>query len=161
MSLVISNPVKHKEFSVIGSFAETTNAAEMKGEGVIGQLWERFYHDEIRHTIPNKMNTSILALYTNYESDETGKYSFGIGAEVEQNTTVPEGLEKVVVPEANYIIFTTRKGPVHEVVVEAWKEIWEWSKTNERAFLTDFELYDERATDPENSQIDIYISVKG
>jgi predicted transcriptional regulator YdeE len=53
-------------------------------------------------------------------------------------------MKKYEVPEAKYIVFTTRKGPVQEVVIEAWQEIWEWSKTHDRAFLTDFEVCDER-----------------
>ena len=43
--------------------------------------------------------------------------------------------------------YLERKGPVAEVVCEAWEYIWKWSKENKRTFTIDFELYDERATD--------------
>ncbi|WP_268234762.1 GyrI-like domain-containing protein [Fictibacillus barbaricus] len=58
------------------------------------------------------------------------------------------------------MVFTTRKGPIPEVVIEAWQEIWDWSEDRERAYKTDFEVYGENAKDPQNSQVDIYISVK-
>ncbi|MGV2537844.1 GyrI-like domain-containing protein, partial [Bacillus thuringiensis] len=56
-------------------------------------------------------------------------------------------------------VFTTRKVPVAEVVREAWEYIWQWSKENKRAFTIDFELYDERALDPNHAQLDIYIAL--
>ena len=156
----MSTVIKLEGFSFIGSSSITSNEAELKGVGVIPTQWENFYKKQLLQTIPNKKNSSILAFYTNYESDENGMYTFALGTEVTDSSVIPEGLEKIEVPESKYIIFTTRKGPVHEVVVEAWQEIWEWSKNNKRAFTADFELYDERAMDPQNSQVDIYISIK-
>ena len=64
----------------------------------------------------------------------------------------------LTIPAATYAVFT-RKGPVAEVVCEAWEYIWQWSKENKRAFTTDFELYDERALDPNHAQLDIYIAL--
>ncbi|MBO1514656.1 GyrI-like domain-containing protein [Metabacillus bambusae] len=160
MAIIQNAFIQRKSFQLIGISAVTSNEAEMKNEGVIEGLWGKIYSSEFIQTIPNKINQSIFALYTNYESDETGTYTFVIGSEVVQDTKEALGMEKFEVPEAKYIVFTTRKGPVQEVVIEAWQEIWEWSKTNERAFLSDFEVYDERTIDPENSQVDIYISVK-
>jgi predicted transcriptional regulator YdeE len=152
--------VEHcNSFSFMGIFSKTTNNAEMKGEGVIPGMWENFYKNRILELIPNKKDSSILALYSNYESDETGIYTFALGTAVTKSQEIPLGLEKMEVPKGNYVIFTTRKGPMQEVVVEAWQKIWEWSKNHERAFTFDFELYDERAADPMNSQVDIYISI--
>ncbi|MBP0723992.1 AraC family transcriptional regulator [Bacillus sp. RG28] len=155
----ISTAIKLEGFNFVGSSSRTSNNAEMQGEGVIPTQWENFYKKQVLQTIPNKKNSSLIALYTNYDSDENGEYTFGIGAEVIECDVIPEGLVKIDLPESSYIIFTSRKGPVQEVVVEAWQEIWEWSKNNKRAFTADFELYDERALDPQNSQVDIYISV--
>jgi predicted transcriptional regulator YdeE len=156
----ISKVVEHEGFSFIGRAAKTANEQEMKGEGVISSQWVNFYEGQLMQAINPKKNSSILAVYTNYESDETGTYTFALGAEVMENAIAPDGMEKIDIPASEYIIFTTRKGHVQEVVVEAWQEIWEWSQSNERAFIADFEVYDQRATDPENSQVDIFISVK-
>jgi len=152
---------KHLDsFVCMGKSARTTNEAEMKGEGVISAQWEHFYRDQVLASIPAKENAPILAIYTNYESDETGAYTFAIGAEVAQKQESPPGLDTYVVPASEYIVFTTRKGNVSEIVLETWQYIWEWSQTNKRVFLTDFELYDSRCSDPQNSQVDIYVSVK-
>lgn len=159
-TLISKEKVRHHGFDFLGTSAITSNQAEMNGEGIIPALWANFYQEQILDLIPNKKNPTILALYTRYKSDETGPYTIAIGTEIAENRTIPDKLEKFEIPESNYIVFTTRKGPVQEVVVEAWQEIWEWSKTNERAFQTDFELYDERAIDPLNGQVDIYISIK-
>ncbi len=58
---------------------------------------------------------------------------------------VPENMTTLTIPAATYAVFTTRKGPVAEVVCEAWEYIWKWSKENKRAFTIDFELYDEKS----------------
>ena len=55
--------------------------------------------------------------------------------------------------------YLQRKGPVAEVVCEAWEYIWKWSKENKRAFTTDFELYDEKSVRSTNVQLDIYIAL--
>jgi predicted transcriptional regulator YdeE len=106
--------IQRKSFQLIGISAVTSNEAEMKNEGVIEGLWEKLYSSEFIQTIPNKINQSIIALYTNYESDETGTYTFVIGSEVVQDTKEPLGMKKYEVPEAKYIVFSTRKGPVQE-----------------------------------------------
>ncbi len=59
----------------------------------------------------------------------------------------------LTIPAATYAVFTTRKGPVAEVVCEAWKYIWKWSKENKRAFTTDFELYAEKSIEPKSCTI--------
>lgn len=146
--------VKLDEFTFFGFSVETSNQAEMSGEGVIPGLWEKFYSGGAPSHSPT------IALYTNYESDENGTYTFAIGHKLSEDSTVPKGMKEFTVPNSNYVVFTTRKGPVQEVVVEAWQEIWEWSKENERTFTADFEVYDERTQDPNNSQVDIYIAVK-
>ncbi|MBB3111490.1 putative transcriptional regulator YdeE [Paenibacillus phyllosphaerae] len=148
-------------FVVHGTSAVTSNEAEMKGQGVIADQWAKFYQNRVLEKIASRANDAVIALYTRYESDETGFYTYALGAEVAQAQQEPaDGLEQFVIPSCRYKVFTTRRGPVQEVVMEAWKEIWAWSKHHERAFLTDFEVYDSRAADPRNSQVDIYISVK-
>lgn len=161
MSIITEKKLIKKEIMYfIGNFVTTTNQAELSEHALIPKQWENFYSKQLAKQIPFKKNSTILALYTDYESDETGSYSFAIGTEVNQIEHIPNAMKAYSIEPSHYIVFTTRKGPVHEVVIEAWQHIWEWSKTNKRAFLTDFELYDERAVDPNNSQVDIYISVE-
>lgn len=158
--ILVSDPKKLQGFTCLNRSAKTTNEAEMNGVGVIPAQWDLFYREGALEYFPSRKSDTILAVYTEYESDETGSYTFGIGTEIAPLDPIPVGMTTYSVAECSYVVFTTRKGPVFEIVVEAWAYIWEWSKTHNRAFLTDFELYDERCIDPANSQVDIYISVR-
>lgn len=158
-NILVSDPKKLQGFNLLCRSVKTTNEAEMNGEGVIPAKWNLFFREGALEHFPSRKNETILAVYTDYESDETGSYTFGIGTEIAPLDLVPAGMTSYSVADGSYVVFTTRKGPVFEIVVEAWAYIWEWSKTHKRAFLTDFEVYDERCMDPANSQVDIYISV--
>ncbi|TYP79124.1 GyrI-like domain-containing protein [Paenibacillus methanolicus] len=159
VSVTIGQAIAKEGFKMSGTSARTTNAAEMSGNGVIGAQWGQFFGNQVMEKIANRKNDTILAVYTDYESDETGAYTYVLGAEIAEAGQDKE-LRTIAIPDQKYVVFTTRKGPVPEVVVEAWQEIWSWSKHNERAFVADFEVYDGRASDPANSQVDIYISIK-
>lgn len=44
-----------------------------------------------------------------------------------------------------------------------WQQIWKMTSDEfegERAYIADFEVYDERAIDPTNTSLDIYIGIK-
>lgn len=146
---------------IVGISTKTTNEMEMSAGGKIPVLWETFYKERVSDRIPNRQKASpTVALYSDYESDETGAYTFTIGEIVEGVAAVPKGMAAFHVPQTKYAVFTTRKGPVSAVVPEAWQHIWEWSKEHKRAFTFDFEWYDERSADPEYAQVDIYIAVE-
>lgn len=49
------------------------------------------------------------------------------------------------------------------VCIDAWKEIWKMQEADfggKITYITDFEIYDERAKDYGNAILDIYIAVK-
>ena len=146
--------VKKEAFQAIGVSLTTTNEIEASTDGKISGLWNRYFQEQMMHHIPNQQTKETFAFYSNYES-----YQFTIGMPVSSLEDVPENMTTLTIPAATYAVFTTRKGPVAEVVCEAWDYIWKWSKENKRAFTTDFELYDERALDPNNVQLDIYIAL--
>jgi predicted transcriptional regulator YdeE len=131
----------------------------MSGSGVIASQWARFMKENLLAQIPNKTDAAILAIYSGYASDENGEYSFMIGARVSSAEQVPAGMVASQVPAGRYAIFTSERGPVEEVVVATWQKIWA-APGIERAYKVDFELYDERARDPKNAQVDICIGVK-
>ncbi len=60
-------------FAVIGMSTRTTNEDEMSGDGgKIGLLWKSFMHGGSKR-IPGVLDpTTILSVYTNYESDHNG-----------------------------------------------------------------------------------------
>jgi predicted transcriptional regulator YdeE len=135
-------------FAVVGRAARTTNAQEMTGNGVIPKMWMSMPPASAR-----------IALYTEYESDEQGAYTFVLGSKAGQGGSSGAGMFLKKVPRGKYVVFTSEKGPVQKVVVETWMKIWAM-KDHERSFVADYEVYDERAADPENTVVDIYVGVR-
>jgi predicted transcriptional regulator YdeE len=156
--------VHEGEFSVIGIEVRTTNAKEMTSEGVIGKEWQRFFQEGVLQKIPNKVSDNIYAIYSDYASDRNGEYSLTLGAKVQPGTTAPAGFTLKKVRAGNYAVVTSEKGPSAKIVTQAWQRIWAMEDQHElggtRAYETDFELYDQRAADPQNAQVDVYIGLK-
>jgi len=113
--------------------------------------------------IPNRADQSILAIYTDYESDANGEYTFIIGAKVTSACSTPEGMVAKQAPESRYAVFTSEKGPVWKVVPEVWQKIWSTSTQEmggDRAFIADFEIYGERSADPQNGVVEVWVGIK-
>ncbi|WP_434748128.1 zinc ribbon domain-containing protein [Paenibacillus amylolyticus] len=164
-----SNPAKNDPFSseparyvtlpgkrLAGLSARTTNAIEMGGQGSIGALWGRYFASE---HIP-ATEAARYGCYTDYADGIAGEYTILIGHEVGEGERLPEGFDEVQLPPATYAVFTSRTGPMVEVVSEVWGAVWAWSHQSDRTFTGDFEYYDERSLDPEHTQVDVYIAVK-
>ena len=155
--------VRQAAFSVAGIEVRTSNAKEVTADGVIGKQWQKFFQDGVLEKIPNKVDGSIYAVYSDYASDKNGEYSLTIGAKVPVGSQVPPGLVLKAVTAGNYTVVTSEKGPVAKVVVAAWQRVWAMEDKHDlgpRAYKTDYELYDQRAADPQNSQADLYIGTK-
>jgi predicted transcriptional regulator YdeE len=155
--------VEEKEFSVIGIEARTNNAKEMGRDGIIPKQWARFFADGIPSKIPNKVDLTIYAVYTDYASDRNGDYAFLIGARVSQTSLIPPGMVARKVPAGKYAVVTSAKGPVERVVPQTWQQIYSLEDSSTlggpRSYQTDFELYDQRSRDPKDSQVDIYVGI--
>jgi len=155
--------VQQSAFTVIGISARTRNAMEMTADGVIGKQWGRLMQDGLMGKIPNKSDKAIVAVYTDYASDHNGEYTFVLGAKVTSDAEVPAGMVAKKIPAGRYSVFTSDKGLAAKVVPEAWMKINSLPKSavgGDRVYGADFEIYDERAVDPQNSQVDIYIGIK-
>ena len=164
-----SNPARDAPFSsepvryvtlpgkrLAGLSARTTNAIEMSGQGSIGALWGRYFASE---HIPAP-DAPRYGCYTDYTDGIAGEYTILIGHEVGKEDRLPEGFDEVQLPPATYAVFTSRTGPMVEVVSEVWGTVWTWSHQQDRTFTGDFEYYDQRSLDPEHTQVDVYIAVK-
>jgi predicted transcriptional regulator YdeE len=69
----------------------------------------------------------------------------------------------VKIPAGRYAVFTSEKGPVEQIAAKTWNRIWPIPKSQpggDRTYKADFELYDERAMDPQNAQVDVYVGIK-
>lgn len=155
--------VQKPKMTLAGVSIRTTNEVEMGPDGGLSQLWETYFQSNIAGQMDTVQPEYIYALYTDYESDASGAYTVVIGHEVAGGRHLEEnGLVCAAVPESKYMVFTTKKGPVFEVVAQAWVEIWTYFKasTEVRTYTGDFELYDSRGFDPANTQVEIYIAIE-
>jgi predicted transcriptional regulator YdeE len=150
-------------FTVVGISARTTNANEMTADGVIGPMWGRLMQQGFLAKIPHKADQNIVAVYTDYASDHNGEYTFVLGARVTSDADIPAGMVAKKIPAGKFAVFTSEKGPAPKVVPELWMKINSLPKTatgGDRLYRADFEIYDQRATDPQNLQMDVYIGIK-
>ena len=120
-----------------------------------GKLWHTFESGQYADRIQNKTSEEIYAVYYGYEGDHTAPFRYFIGCSVEDNSSVPEGMNRLTIPEGKYQKITA-SGRMPDCMVSAWKEIW--SSDLERSYRIDFECYDERSKNWEDAMVDIYLS---
>lgn len=157
--------VEKPAFRLIGIETRTSNSAEMDpATGKIPGLWEKFGAESLPGHIPHQTEPGIVyGLYSDFENGADGEYTLTAGCAVTANAKPPGTLIARDVPAATYAVFTSERGPMPDIVVKAWAEIWGMSAEamgGERAFSGDFEVYDDRAASPKNAQIDIWISIE-
>ncbi|MFB1003357.1 MAG: GyrI-like domain-containing protein [Bacteroidia bacterium] len=143
-------------FKIIGLGIETTNG---KSAEVLGKLWEQFYSDNIPSKISNKKGDEIYSIYTDYESDYTGKYTCVIGLKVDSLDKIPNGLIGREFKGGKHQKFVAN-GQMPNAVIETWQEIWKKDKELNRKYTADFEVYGKKSQNGENSEVDIYIATE-
>jgi predicted transcriptional regulator YdeE len=161
MSL-IHHRTLHQPLTIAGIQIRTSNSREMSGLGQIGALWQQFFSEGIAAEIPNRTGPDLYAVYSNYASDENGEYDYLLGAPVASIASLPQGLTFATIATGEYAVLTTDKGPVVPVLQAAWKRIWSLSPSDlggKRAFIADYEIYGERAQDPENAVVEVHIGI--
>jgi predicted transcriptional regulator YdeE len=132
-------------FMVVGRQARTSNAKEMSGAGVIGQMWSK--------GVPS--GSPVVAVYSQYESDKDGEYNYLLGEKKTSDETLPPATAYCVVLSGTYLHLRF-EGPISpESVMGLWRQIWEAEHvgTIQRAYQTDFEVYGEAG-------FDLYVGVK-
>ncbi len=146
-----------KTFHVIGIAVRTTNE---NGQSVqdISALWNRFMSEGILDQIPNKVDQTMYCIYTDYEKDHTKPYTTILGCKVSNLDQIPNGLVGKTFEEQTYIKRVAKGNLMQGIVYEEWTKIW--NADLNRAFTADFEVYDERTQNPENAEVDIFISIK-
>jgi predicted transcriptional regulator YdeE len=121
-----------------------------------GNLWQAFEQGNIMNQIPDRIGSSIYAVYYAYEGDYLQPFSYFIGCPVNIDAQPVPGLEILTIPSDTYRKFTA-SGILPDCISFTWKKIWE--SDIQRAYRTDFEVYDERSKDWNNAEVDILISV--
>lgn len=149
--------VKVEPFKAIGIMVRTSNE-NGKAAHDIGKLWEKFMSEGIIEQIPNKTDQSIISIYTNYQGDHTQPYDTILGCKVNSLENVPEGMVGQSFAGGTHQKFVAKGDLTQGVVFEAWTQIWQTEL--DRAYTADFEVYGEKAQNPTNGQVDIFVATK-
>ena len=163
MSLIVActkerNMKTLERFFVIGIAVETTNENEQSVEDM-GKLWGRFYAESVQGKIPNSVSNDIYSLYTDYETDYTGKYTSIIGLKVSSLDSIPEGMVGREFSGGLYQTYVA-KGEMPNAVVETWGKIWNDNASLNRKYTVDFEVHGEASHNGAESEVKIYIAVE-
>ena len=154
------------EIKLVGLSARTNNfknEMDMATSKIV-PVNQQYFQQQLATKIPHRTTPGVTyCVYTAYESDYTGDYTYFIGERVDSFDGIAAELQLLTFPAQAYAKFTTGPGPMPDVVRNAWMDIWKKSPTDfggTRAYVADFELYDERASNLSAVTLDIYIGIK-
>lgn len=155
------------EIKLVGITCRTSNANIFQSDPATNKIAatvQTYFHNGLAERISHRKNPGITyCVYMNYESDFTGDYTYFIGEEVTSFNNISAEFEAVTIPMQNYAKFTVGPGAMPDVCIQAWQDIWKMTAADfsgERAYIADFEVYDERSSDHQNVIFDIYIGIK-
>lgn len=144
-------------FDIIGISVRTTNE-NMQASKDISGLWNKFMSENIMAQIPNKIDNNIYSVYTDYEKDHTKPYTTLLGCKVSNLDSIPKGMIGKSFKGGNYTIFTAKGNIKEGSIYKEWGKIW--NADIQRAYTADFEVYGEKAQNPENAEADIFVAIK-
>jgi len=146
-----------KAFKIIGISVRTTNENGQSAKD-IGELWNTFMTEGVLDKIPNKVDNTIYTIYTEYESDHTKPYTTILGCKVSTTDIVPNGMTAKIFKGGNYTKFVAKGDLTKGAVYQEWSKIW---NTNlEREYTADFEVYGEKAQNPNDAEVEIFIAIR-
>ena len=148
--------IKLPQFKLIGLKLEhkTTNEGGQSGIDC-GNHWAKFEKEKFEQRIPNKLSDEIYAVYFDYDGDHTKPFSYFIGCKVNFDSTIPEGMDNLIIPAGTFIKVAAR-GKMPDCIANSWKAIWK--EKTDRAYTYDFEIYDDRSKNWNDGEVDIFIS---
>ncbi len=144
-------------FYVVGIAVRTTNE-NMQAAVDIPQLWQTFMSQQMMEKIPNKVNNTLYCVYTDYESEFTKPYTTILGCQVSHLDAIPDGFVGKEIGGGNHTQFVAKGNLMEGAVYQTWTKIWATDLA--RTYTADFEVYGEKAANPADAEIDIFIAVK-
>ncbi|MCX8516277.1 MAG: GyrI-like domain-containing protein [Alphaproteobacteria bacterium] len=145
-------------FLVGGISTRTRNSDETPpATNKIGPLWGRFHQQGLINNIPHPANgRHPYGIYADYESDDKGFYTLTAGVKITAPPPPHSGFTSVAISAGHYLQFS-KKGPLPQVVIDLWRDIWQYfstTQTYQRLYSTDIEDYG-------GDGITIFIAVRG
>jgi len=146
-----------ESFHIIGIAVRTTNQNGQAAHD-IGKLWQRFFSENILDQIPNKIDSTLYSVYTDYESDYTKPYTTILGCKVSSLKEIPEGMVGKTIPAGKFTKFIAKGNLMQGAVYSEWVKIW--NAPLDRKYSADFEVYGEKSQNPEHAEVDIFIALR-
>lgn len=127
---------------IIGVDIRTTND-DLACYKDIPPLWQKVMSEKLLDKIPNKISDEVYGVYTEFEHegiDNSGEYTFLIGAPVSTLEDIPEGFVGVIIPPSEYQVFPVEPANP-EMVGKTWHKIWEHPFEKIKTYVLEFERY--------------------
>ena len=155
--------VEIEEMKWIGMATRTNTVNEMDPQK--GKILATVHHFIARQDeIPNRLTPSVVyGVYTDYASDLHGDYTYFIGQAVSSFDDIPDGFTPLTRQSGAYAKLSNGPGEMPAVCIDLWQRIWQMTPEDlggSRCYRTDFERDDERALDPSNTTLDIYVGLE-
>ncbi|NQX91308.1 MAG: effector binding domain-containing protein [Flavobacteriales bacterium] len=160
-STFVSNKQNMKETEVQKAVVAGLGIRTQNGERAmkdIPKLWEDFMKTNVADQLPNRKDNRIWSVYTEYEGGVQDEYQVMVGYEIPSNEPIPEGMVKVEVEPGKYAQFTNKGALSQGIVQKAWGDIW--NTPLDRTFKSDFEIYGDKAMNPEDMEFDIFVGIR-
>ena len=159
----VTKPAQQDAFYVVGVSVRTSNDEVAKDGGPIPGLWQNFMEQNLGSTIPDRVGDDIYVVYTDFDQGLPGAYTYVLGGKVSSIAHVPAGMVSRQVPAGRYVVVTSDKGPLQQVVPAVWAKIWTMTPDQlggTRAHGADYEIYNLESFNPQDSQVNVYLGVK-
>jgi predicted transcriptional regulator YdeE len=155
-----NNDMKHEtkelpQFYVVGISVRTTNQ-NGQSQKDLGNLFTKYLIENTQANIKHKESEDTYCVYSDYESDMTGKYTAILGCKVKSLDSIPAGMVGIIVPESKYNVYIST-GKLPECVVNTWMKIY--LSDIKRKYKADFDLYGSKGKNPANAEVETYLSV--
>lgn len=144
-------------FRIIGISIRTTNENGQSTKD-IGELWKKFVTEGILGKIPNKIDNTVYSIYTDYQSDHNEPYTTILGCKVQNIETLPDGMIAKTFSGGNYAKFVVNGDITKGAVFVEWLKIWEMDLN--RTYTADFEVYGEKAQNPTDAEVEIFVAIQ-
>jgi len=143
-------------FKVIGIAVRTSNQNGQAAQE-IPALWNQFMTTGVAEKIPNKTGSEIYSIYTNYEGDHMQPYDTVLAMQVSSLNDIPEGMVGHAFDGGTYQEFPAKGDLTQGVVYDCWLKIWD--EELDRTYTADFEVYGEKAQNPNDAELSIFVAV--
>lgn len=144
-------------FHIIGIDVRTSNQNGQAGQD-IPNLWQKFMSENIAGKISNKISEEVFCIYTEYEGDHNKPYTTLLGCKVDSLENIPESMRGMTFTTKNQKAFQAKGNLLQGAIWQKWAEIWETDL--DRTYTFDYEVYGEKAQNPEDAEVVIFVAVK-